>query len=43
MNSKKINQEIAKLTQQVPNKEEGLKEGNEDEHVPYTIQCEIFR
>ncbi|CAB4412844.1 unnamed protein product [Rhizophagus irregularis] len=42
MNSKKINQEIAKLTQQVPNKEEGLKEGNEDEHVPYTIQCEIF-
>ncbi|CAB5361443.1 unnamed protein product [Rhizophagus irregularis] len=42
MNSKKINQEIAKLTQQVLNKEEGLKEGNEDEHVPYTIQCEIF-
>jgi hypothetical protein len=43
MNSRKLNQEISGSTQQMPKKEEGLKEENEDDFVPYSVQCEIFR
>ena len=45
MNSNRIRKEIAATvssTQQMPKKEE---EGSieEEDYVPYTIQCEIFR
>ena len=42
MNSKRTRQEIAAAIQ-MPKKEEDLKEGKEEDYVPYTIQCEIFR
>ena len=46
MNSKKLNQQIAQASnsaQQTPKKEEIKKEKKDDDYVPYTIQCEIFR
>ncbi|CAG8778369.1 9397_t:CDS:2, partial [Rhizophagus irregularis] len=46
MNSKKIQTEIAaavSAAQQAPKKDEGKKDRKDDDYVPYTIQCEIFR
>jgi hypothetical protein len=46
MNSKKIQTEIANAvnsTSQTQKKDETKKESKDEDYVPYTIQCEIFR
>jgi hypothetical protein len=46
MNSKKLNQQIqaaSNTAQQMPKKEESKRDKKDEDYVPYTIQCEIFR
>jgi len=48
MNSKKIQSEIAEIaaassSQQGQKKDDSKKDRKEEDYVPYTIQCEIFR